>query len=188
MPSMNAVPTRRQACQYLAGAVLGGVASLAQAVGSARVEATAGGARWQAWPAGRATPRLELPEVDAAPWSLAQQAGRPVLLNFWASWCEPCRAELPSLVALAQSFSGRGLLVVAVNFRESADSVRRVREAQGAGLRWLRDSYGEAAVQWGVRSFPTSVLVNPQGRAALTVHGVVDWADSAVQQRLAGYL
>ena len=77
---------------------------------------------------------------------------------------------------------------VAVNFKESADTVRRMRDAQALPLVWLRDSYGEAARAWGVRSFPTSILVGRKGRALLTVHGEVDWADAAVQRRLAALL
>jgi thiol-disulfide isomerase/thioredoxin len=146
------------------------------------------GARWLPWPASKSAPRLELPDVEGAPWSLAQQMGRPVLLNFWASWCEPCRAELPSLALLEQHFQAHGLRVVAVNFKESADTVRRIRQAHGESLVWLRDSYGEAARAWGVRSFPSSVLVGRKGLALLTVQGEVDWADAGVQQRLATFV
>ena len=67
------------------------------------------------WPARKPTPPLELPAIDAAPWRLAAERGHPVLLNFWASWCEPCRAEMPSLERLAQSQRDAGLRVVAVN-------------------------------------------------------------------------
>jgi thioredoxin-related protein len=75
-----------------------------------------------------------------------------------------------------------------VNFKESADTVRRFRETHGGTLVWLRDSYGEAARDWGVRSFPTSVLVGSKGRALLVVQGEVDWAGAGVQQRLAAFL
>jgi thiol-disulfide isomerase/thioredoxin len=178
---------RRQAClQLAAGAAAGlGVSAGCRAdTGGAAPE----GARWLPWPITRRTPPLELPDVDGAPWRLAQQRGRALLLNFWASWCEPCRAELPSLGQLAQHYQDRGLQVVAVNFKESADSVRHVRDAQRWPLVWLRDSYGEAARDWGVRSFPSSVLINAKGRAVLTVQGEVDWADAQVQQRLQALL
>lgn len=186
-----AAVSRRQACLQLAGAALG--APFAAIAGTATKEPTTAGtadagARWLPWPVATRTPRLDLPDVQGAPWSLAQQTGSAVLLNFWASWCEPCRAELPSLGQLAQQFQTRGLQVVAVNFKESADTVRRVRDAQALPLVWLRDSYGEAARAWGVRSFPTSILVSRKGRALLTVHGEVDWADAGVQQRLAALL
>jgi thiol-disulfide isomerase/thioredoxin len=169
-------------------AAASGRAAAASASAQTRVagaDSAGDGARWRPWPVGTSTPRLDLPDAEGTPWSLAQHAGRPVLLNFWASWCEPCRAELPSLGLLARQFQAQGLLVVAVNFKESADSVRRVRDAQGLPLVWLRDSYGEAARAWGVRSFPASVLVGRRGRALLAIQGVVDWADAPVQQRLA---
>ena len=119
------------------------------------------------------------------PWRLAQQAGHPVLINFWAGWCEPCLAELPALAALAQREQARGLRVVAVNFKEGTETVRRVAAAHGTAMVWLRDSYGEAARAWGVRSFPASVLVGRNGRAQWSVRGAVDWADASVLQRLA---
>ena len=181
MQPMACVPNRRQVCLHLVGAAL--TAPLATAAAEAGE-----GTRWLPWPKGRSTPALDLPDAEGTAWRLGAQAGHPVLLNFWASWCAPCRAEMPSLAALAQQWPGPGLQVVALNFRESADTVRRMREAVGPGLLWLRDSYGEAALAWGVRSFPSSVLVNAQGRAVLTVQGALDWADPAVQQRLAGYL
>lgn len=166
---------RRQALQALVLAPLAGAAGLAHGEG----------ARWLPWPRQRATPALVLPEVDGLPWALEQLRGQPVLLNFWASWCEPCRAEMPALVGLETQLAATGLKVVAVNYKESADTVRRFRTAYGLPLVCLRDSYGEAARAWGVRSFPTSVLLDRTGRALLSVEGEVDWASADMQQRLA---
>lgn len=171
--------TRRQAGRHLAGA------ALAWPLAAAALDTDA---RWLPWPRGQGTPALELPDAEGRPWQLGAQRGHPVLLNFWASWCAPCRAEMPSLAQLAQQWPGRELQVVALNFRESADAVRRMRAEVGPGLLWLRDSYGEAALAWGVRSFPSSVLVHPQGHAVLTVQGALDWADASVPQRLAAHL
>jgi thiol-disulfide isomerase/thioredoxin len=182
---------RRQVCTQLAAALLPSTLLTALPTPLWATAATAApqpGARWLPWPKNRRTPPLELPDVEGVPWRLAQHQGHAILLNFWASWCEPCRAELPSLGLLAQQWQARGLHVVAVNFKESADSVRRVRDAQSLPLVWLRDTYGEAARDWGVRSFPTSVLVSPKGQALLSVQGEVDWADAGVQQRLQSQL
>jgi thiol-disulfide isomerase/thioredoxin len=146
------------------------------------------GARWSAWPAKRGTPALPNADINGALWGLADHAGRPVLLNFWASWCEPCRAEMQSLVALEKAFNADGLKVVTINFKESAETVRRFRDAQHLPFMCLRDSYGEVARAWGISIFPSSVLINRKGHASLTVVGEVDWADAAVQQRLAAQM
>ncbi len=171
---------RRQACGYLAAAALAAGTSAATAAGE--------GARWSQWPLGRATPSLELPDLDDVQWRLTQALGRPVLLNFWASWCEPCRAELPSLQRLQGLLAASQLQVVAVNFREGREVVRRLRETQGSSLVWLRDSYGDAARAWGVRSFPSTFVINAPGQVLLRVEGGLDWASPAVQHRLQALL
>lgn len=170
--------TRRQICQCLAAM------TVALRVHAAETDA----ARWLPWPAGRPTPLLRLPDLDGQPWDLAQEQGLPVLLNFWATWCEPCRAEMPSFEALQERYRSSRLKVVAVNFKESRDSVLRFRDAHAPALSYVRDSYGEAARAWGVRSFPTTFVINPAGRVALTIQGELDWGSAAVQRRLQTYL
>ena len=182
MNPLSDLVNRRQACMALAAAAL--VAPSA----SAATESVSEGARWSQWPLGRATPVLELPDLDDVHWRLTQALGRPVLLNFWASWCEPCRAELPSLERLQGLLAASQLQVVAVNFREGLEVVRRLREVQGLPLVWLRDSYGDAARAWGVRSFPSTFVINAPGQVLLRVEGGLDWASPAVQHRLQALL
>ena len=145
-------------------------------------------ARWSPWPASRRTPLLALPTLDGAAWDLAQAKGQTVLLNFWATWCEPCRAEMPSLQALHQQYRDRHLQVVAVNFRESRDAVQRYRDALGLDFMVLRDSYGDVSLAWGVRTFPTTVLMDRSGRAQWSVQGEVDWTQASVQKKIEALL
>ncbi len=143
---------------------------------------------WRDWPRERATPPLQLPLLDGTPWSLAAQRGRPVLLNFWATWCEPCRAELPSLQALAQRQAAAGLAVVAVNHREAAAAVQRYAQGQGLSLPCLLDADGSAARAWTSGILPTTVLIGRDGRAAGSLVGEIDWASDEAQARLAPLL
>ncbi|MFM2066735.1 MAG: hypothetical protein RLZZ584_1644 [Pseudomonadota bacterium] len=141
------------------------------------------------WPGGRATPMLALPALDGSPWQLAQLRGDVVVLNFWASWCEPCRTELPSLERLAARHAAdQRLRVVCVNYRETDGALRSFLNAQPLGLPVLRDRDGAASREWGVRIFPTTVVVDRQGQAAFSVIGEVDWAGPQAGRWLAPLL
>src|SRR3569623_1810105 len=94
------------------------------AAGACIVRAGAQSAR-KPWPARKPTPPLRLAAADGTPWRLADERGHSVLLNFWATWCEPCRAEMPSLEQLAEAQQESGLRVVAANFKEGEPAVRR---------------------------------------------------------------
>lgn len=128
-----------------------------------------------AWPASLATPALQLPRLDGELAQLADWRGRVLLLNFWASWCEPCRDEMPALQTLAQRHAAQGLTVVTVNFKESAATIRLFLERVPLTLPVLLDRQGEAAKAWGVRLFPTSILLGRDGRARQVVRGEVNW-------------
>ena len=91
-------------------------------------------ARWLSWPAARPTPVLRLPDLMDQSWDLAQEQGHPVLLNFWASWCEPCRAEMQSFESLQNQFKASGLKVVAVNFKAGREPVQRFRATHAPTL------------------------------------------------------
>ncbi|MDM4765872.1 TlpA disulfide reductase family protein [Pelomonas sp. SE-A7] len=153
----------------------------------------AAGAQAQAverpWPKGQATPPLQLKtHPEGQPWSLAAQRGKAVLLNFWASWCEPCRAELPSLELLDTALGPQGLLVVAVNYRETDAALKRFLDQTSVGLPVLRDVDGLASRAFGVRVFPTTLLVDRQGRARASMVGECDWNGSEMRHWLARYL
>jgi thiol-disulfide isomerase/thioredoxin len=140
------------------------------------------------WPTSQPTPNLALPGFDGPAWSLAEAKGRPVLLNFWASWCEPCRAEMPSLELLAQRHEADGLLVLAVNQRETDAAIRRFLQTMPISLPILRDTDGATSRAFGVRIFPTSVLIARDGRAAFSVIGELDWTGAQARQWIAPLL
>ena len=142
----------------------------------------------QPWPKGRATPPLDLPGYDGARWSLASARGRVVVLNFWASWCEPCRSEMPSLELLAERYAKDGLDVIAVNFRETDAAIARFMALMPVTLPVVRDGDGSAARAWGVRIFPTTVAVARDGRAVFSVVGEVDWTGSEARRWIAPLL
>jgi thiol-disulfide isomerase/thioredoxin len=133
------------------------------------------------WAPDRPVPRLELNDLNGKPWSLAAQRGQVVVMNFWATWCEPCRAEMPSLELMAQRLENDGVTVVAVNYQEPIPAIRRFLEAQPVTLPILLDRNGDAASAWTPRVFPSTVLIDRAGQPRLTVLGELDWTGSAAR-------
>lgn len=129
------------------------------------------------WAAQRATPSLQLLTLDGAPWTLSAHRGHPVLLNFWASWCAPCRSELPVLEQLAQAQREAGLRVMAVNYREGEPAVRRFVASNALTLEVLRDAEGAAARAFGVNIFPSTVAIDRRGRTLFIAVGELDAAE-----------
>ncbi len=129
----------------------------------------------RAWPEGKAAPALGLTDMDGKTWSLAALKGQPVLLNFWASWCEPCRAEMPSLELVATRHERAGLVVLAVNYQEAAPAIKRFLDVSPFSLPVLLDRDGVATAAWTPRVFPTTVLIDRSGTPRHSVHGDLDW-------------
>jgi thiol-disulfide isomerase/thioredoxin len=129
------------------------------------------------WPRRRPPPPLRLPLLDGTAWSLQAQRGHAVLLNFWAGWCEPCLAEMPSLEALAERERPSGLRVLAANYREGVPAIRRFLDATPLALDIALDADGAAARAFDVHAFPSTVAIGADGRVRFVVMGQCDWAD-----------
>lgn len=132
------------------------------------------------WPAGKPLPPLVGTDLRGQRWDLAALRGRAVLINFWATWCAPCKEEMPTLQTLAD-LEGDRLAVLAVNVREPLPRVARYAQAVGLSLTVLPDPRGEITSAWGMKVFPTTVLVDTRGRAQRVVSGAVDWTGAQAQ-------
>jgi len=133
------------------------------------------------WPKGKAAPSLELADLEGRSWTLDQLRGKVVLLNFWATWCEPCREEMPSLVALSRQYPDR-LVVLAVNYQENPAKINRFLEAVPLSFPVLLDRDGTVTKAWTRRIFPTSVLLDVRGQPQVMVLGEFDWAGPQAQR------
>lgn len=166
MPEASAMHLRRQALKRLA--VWAGAASLLPAVQAASFDLTR-------WPPSLAVPPLQAMDLQGKVWKLADLRGRAVLLNFWASWCEPCRNEMPTLQQLAEIYGPEKLVVLAINFREGPRRISQYVQSTGMSLPVLLDQSGDIAKQWGANVFPTTILIDAEGRPRQRVRGEVDW-------------
>ena len=130
------------------------------------------------------TPALDLPDLGGRRHSLGNYRGQVVLVNFWASWCPPCLAEMPSMQRLATALQDRPFRLLAVNVKESSSKVWKFKKLMNVTFTTLLDSTGEAAEAWDVQIYPTSYLIDADGRRRYVAYGPVDWDSDDVIERI----
>jgi thiol-disulfide isomerase/thioredoxin len=133
---------------------------------------------------GGAAPALELADLDDGPHRLADYRGRTVLVNFWATWCEPCRAEMPSIERLRRAMEGKPFAVLAVNVGESGRVARDFVQKLPIGFTVLLDRDGRVTRAWGARVLPASYLIGPDGAIRYSYFGDLDWSSDEVRGRI----
>lgn len=109
-------------------------------------------------------PDFTLESLSGKRVSLKDFRGKVVFLNFWATWCVPCRDEMPLMEALHREFKDQGLAVVAVDFREDKEAVRRFFDELGLSFDAALDIDGEVSEQYGAFSLPLTYLIDRDGR------------------------
>jgi cytochrome c biogenesis protein CcmG/thiol:disulfide interchange protein DsbE len=113
--------------------------------------------------AGRRAPQLPTSVLVPPAISPASLRGESTAINFWASWCEPCREEAPALERLARSLGGHAQ-IVGVNWNDSSSGARSWIEKYGWTFPNLRDGEGTVGRDFGLRGLPTTFIVDPHGR------------------------
>ena len=141
----------------------------------------AGAQELRPW-SGGATPPLALQDLEGRPHRLADYRGQVVLINFWATWCGPCREEMPSINKLRASLAGQPFAVLAVNLAEPESRIRRFMEQVPLDFPVLLDRDTSVARTWKARILPASFLVGPDGRIRYSVLGEIDWTQDRVRK------
>lgn len=125
---------------------------------------------------GRPAPALKLSDLDGKRVDVAQNHGRWTLVHFWATWCGPCRREMPTLAQLMKTLPAERLNIYLVNTSESEDDVFAFLASVSPELGTLLDRDGQVTERWQPRGLPASFLVDPQGRLRYLALGGRDWA------------
>lgn len=112
---------------------------------------------------GHPAPDFTLQTVSGEPVALSELRGQPVVLNFWATWCGPCRAEMPELQRLHERLAPAGVVVLGVNQSERPETVGAYREALGIDFPTAMDQRLGVSRAFGVNSIPTTFFVDRDG-------------------------
>jgi cytochrome c biogenesis protein CcmG, thiol:disulfide interchange protein DsbE len=158
--------------------VVAGLALLAPAAAAEALKPWAGGA----------TPGLELADLEGKKHRLADYRGKVVLVNFWATWCEPCRDEMPSIERLRASLDSRRFAVLAVNLAEPESRIRKFLDAVPVAFPVLLDRDSQTTRAWQAKLLPATYIVGPDGRIRYRHVGELDWAKPEVRELIAGLM
>ncbi len=129
-------------------------------------------------------PAMQAVDLQGQTRSLADYRGRVVLLNFWATWCPPCRREMPSMERLRRSMAGRPLEILAVDSAETPEDVRAFLKTLALGFPILLDPDGQNTRRWKVYALPTTFLLDGEGRIRYVLRGGAEWDEGEALQAI----
>jgi len=136
------------------------------------------------WHKNSAAPNIDFTDLSGRAWNWQQLKGKVVVLNFWATWCAPCLEELPSLQTLQDFSNSNEVVILTVNVKESPSKIQQFVARTGFTFPVIADRQGDIAKQWGVKIFPTTVIMSTQGNPGWIVEGPVDWTGKEASEWL----
>ena len=112
---------------------------------------------------GKIAPDFELNSLDGQTVTLSQLFGRPVMVNFWATWCMPCRYEMPYIQQVYEDWPEEELVLLIINIQESSSRVAQFMRGEGFSFPVLLDSNGSVAQRYNVQGIPTTFFIDKYG-------------------------
>ena len=146
------------------------------------------GQKFQRWAAPREVPDLRFSDPAGKPTSLGEFRGRVILLNLWATWCPPCREEMPALDRLNARLSGDKFGVVTLALDSPAKAEAFLRQIKATTLRGYTDTQGLALSTLGVTTVPTTLLIDARGREIGRLSGAAAWDEAPALDLIQSYL
>ncbi|RKX88974.1 MAG: TlpA family protein disulfide reductase [Spirochaetes bacterium] len=124
---------------------------------------------------GKEFPDITFTDINGDIKKLSDYRGNVLLLNFWATWCPPCRAEMPSMGKLTDKLNSGDFVMLPVNVKEPGDMVKTFTAEFGIDFPVYLDINAEAAMAVGVTALPTSILIDRDGNAVAAATGALEW-------------
>lgn len=137
---------------------------------------------------GMSAPDFSIADLSGESVSLSSFRGKPVLLNFWATWCPYCRKERSHLNSLYKDYKDKGLVILSVSTDRKMEKVKKYLQRMPADFMVLTDRKGGASSTYNVIGLPTSVLINSEGIIKYKFTGYIDWSGSQTRQIIDGLI
>ncbi len=125
-------------------------------------------------------PEFSLIDLDEQVYTLEDFRGKPVIVNFWATWCPPCREEMPSMEQAWQRIEAEGISMIGINVGEDFDTVFGFTANMDVSFPLLLDQDGEVTEKWPLQGLPTTFILNPRGEMVYRIIGGRDWNDDTL--------
>jgi len=133
-------------------------------------------------------PSFILPTLDGQMLDFDELRGQPVVINFWATWCAPCRDEMPSIQRLKEKLGGQPFVVLAINLDEPESRIRKFLSGIKVDFTILLDPERRVAKAWDARILPASFIVGVDGRVRYMLVGEIEWDNEHMVARISELL
>ncbi|MEW6102946.1 MAG: TlpA disulfide reductase family protein [bacterium] len=116
-------------------------------------------------------PDFTLPTIDGETLTLSELSGKVIILDFWATWCPPCRMEIPDFIQLYSQYKDKGLLIIGLSLDESPDNVRQFKEKMGINYPIVMGNQKVTEDFGGIRGIPTTFIIDREGNIETKIVG-----------------
>lgn len=137
---------------------------------------------------GKPAPDFTLRDLEGEKFTLRSLRGKVVLVNFWATWCPPCRIEMPSMNSLYEKLKDKGLMILGVSSDQSEDRIRKFLEKTEIKFPILLDPDNAIAPMYKVIALPTSYIIDRDGVLVKKIFGGQDWTSDETLEMFKSYI
>ncbi|MDH4317316.1 MAG: TlpA family protein disulfide reductase [Desulfobulbaceae bacterium] len=142
----------------------------------------------QSGSAAQVAPNFVAKDKNGVIWNLAQLRGKVVLVHFWATWCPPCREEMPKIAELSTTIASDKLQILAISYRDDPALVKMIVDTAGWTLPFIEDADSRISAMYELTGVPETFIIDKNGLVRERIIGPMDWDSPQIRQKLTEYM